>query len=168
MITTVCKESTGMMKLLNKKLKNSLRVDPQGIFKVEIVSWEFFTFIVIYIQLCAGIIYVSSTFKILWWFGKANSDCQKLESPFRRVLKGEGTSPVSHPFFSKSHFAVLKSHSHFWIFTFVPNPSDQILVPVAWVPFCQGKKQPIPIPIFPFQHPLWGGVVGTVGEISSF
>ena len=55
-------------------------------------------------------------------------------------------------FFSKSHFAILKSHSHFWFLTFFshsqwPNPSPS----VAWTPFSQGKTCQSQFPFYPFR-----------------
>ena len=54
-------------------------------------------------------------------------------------------------FFSKSYFAILKSHFHFWFLTFFsqsqsPNPSPNGLNPIfPW------QNLPIPIPILPLQ-----------------
>ena len=76
----------------------------------------------------------------------------------RGVWRGWNQSHFPVHFFSKSHFAILKSHSHFWFLTFFfPFPVTKSQSQCGLNPIFPGQNLQIPIPILPLQDPLiWG------------
>ena len=60
-------------------------------------------------------------------------------------------NPFPSSFFSKSHFAILKFHFHFWFLTFFSHYQWPKRSPVAWNPFSRGKTCQSQFPFYPFR-----------------